>query len=115
MKLSTQPLHYLTIDSVNAATTEVFAAEHGLLLELAEPRDLPRLEKQNALLIVDGDHLPPDNQDRVLASSSLRVAAIHSYSISDSAACFLSQRGILCSRKLDHEMFQLLDILEPAA
>jgi len=112
------PFHYLSTDPVNIAAAEELAAARGLdldLLELAEPRDMPRIEKQNALLIVDWDHIPPDYRDRVLDSPALRVVAIHGYGVSDSVARFLPRRGILYFKRLGPELFRRLDDLEPAA
>ncbi len=115
MKNFTQPFHHLTVDPLNAATAEVLAAERGVWLEPAQPRDVLRLEKENALLIVDWDYLPKDDRDRVLASSALRVVAIHGFTLADSVVSFLRRRGVLCFKKLDPDMFRGLDGLMPAA
>lgn len=113
--MNREPFHYLTIDPVNAATAEELAEQNCVLLELAEPRDLPRLEKENALLIVDWDFIPPDYRDRVLASTALRVIAVHGYNVPSSVATFPPRRDILCYSKLGPELFQALDGLLSAA
>ena len=115
MKSSPAKFHYLTIDQVNAVTAEELADEHGVPLELVEPRDLPRLENENTRLIVDWDFLPDDYRDRVLTSPALHVVAIHGYNVPDSVAAFLPRRGILCFTKLGREMFRRLHGLAPAA
>jgi hypothetical protein len=115
MKRSPHPMHYLTVDQLNAATAEQLADDRGVSLEPAEPRDIPQLEKQNARIILDWDFIPPDYRDRVLASSTLRVVAIHGFNVPDSVAAFLQRRGILSFKLLCPEMFRSLDSISPAA
>jgi len=115
MKSPHQLFHYLTVDPLNAATAEELASDCGLAVELAEPRDLPRLESQNALLILDWDYLPPEDRDRVLTSSALQVVAIHGFTVTDSVTRFLLRRGALCYMQLGQEMFRGLAGLPAAA
>jgi hypothetical protein len=110
-----QVFQYLTIDQVNGAAAKVMAEQHGVALELAEPRDMPRLEDEGALVILDWDFLPPEHRSRVLESQALRVVAVHSYGLSDSIAGFLSRRGILYFKRLGPEVFAGIKGLAPAA
>jgi hypothetical protein len=104
------PLAYLTTDPSNAATFEELAATHQLDLDIVEPRDLPRLEREQAALVLDWDVLPPDYQARLLNSAAIDVVAIHSYNLDDGLASFLPARGILCGRRLDEHFVQALTV-----
>src|SRR5262245_39133581 len=99
---------YLTIDQTNAARAESLANRFALALEVAEPRDLPRLERQGAKLVLDWDFLPQDYQDRLLNGTGADVVAVHGYNLPDALVSFLPRRGILCSRTLDEQLFEAL-------
>lgn len=106
---------YFTPDSLNAATAEVLADRHGVDLEVAEPRDLPRLERERADLIIDWDFVPEDYRTKLLNGSVVNVVAVHGYNVPDSVASFLPRRGIIFSRRLDDHFFQALAGLDQAA
>jgi hypothetical protein len=101
-------LAYLTTDPCNAATAEALAATYRLELDIVEPRDLPRLEREQADLVLDWDALPPDYQSQLLNSAAVHVVAIHSYNLDDGLASFLPARGILCGRRLDDRFVEAL-------
>jgi hypothetical protein len=100
--------HYLTTDSGNAATAEALAVRRGLELEIVEPRDLPRMEREQANVIIDSDFLPADLQSYLINGMEVQVVAIHGYNLSDSVASFLPRRGIVCGRRLDEQFFREL-------
>lgn len=106
---------YLTIDQVNAVTAEALAEQHGVPLELAEPRDLPWLESQKARVILDWDFLPAEDRSRVLNSQTMQVVAVHGYNFPDSVVSFLARRGILQFKQLSPEMFASVKGLALAA
>jgi hypothetical protein len=101
-------LGYLTTDSLNAATAETLAAKYGLDLEVVEPRDLRRLERERANLVIDWDCIPEDYQAKLLNGTTVNIVAIQGYNIGDALAGFLPRRGIICSPRLDHHLFQAL-------
>jgi hypothetical protein len=103
-----KPHVYLTTDPVNAAHAEGLAEANGIPLEVADPRDLPRLEREQAPVILDWDHLPPEYRTRLLNGTRVTVLAVHGYGIPDSVASFLPRRGVICSRRLDNELFAAL-------
>jgi hypothetical protein len=103
-----KPLGYFTTHAVNAGTAAALADMHGVELEIVEPRDLPRLQRERAALIVDWDYLPADYQAKLLNGTEVNVVAIHGYNLDDGLASFLPRRGILCSRRLDHHLFRAL-------
>ncbi len=105
MKL-TKPLHYLTLDPVNALDAAALAAGYGLDLEIVEPRDLPRLGRERAALVVDWDFLPEDDRAALLKDSGVQVVAVHGYNLDDGVARFLPRRGIRCGKRLDRRLFQ---------
>ena len=100
-------LHYVTIDAVNASWAEELAARAAVPLEVVEPRDLPRLEEQQAHLVLDWDHLPDDERVKLL-NGTAKVVAVHGYNLSESLTRFLPRRGIHCSPRLDDSFFQSL-------
>jgi hypothetical protein len=104
----TKRLRYLTTDCVNASTAEALAAHYGLALELVEPRDLPRLERERADLVVDWDGIPEDDRARLLNGTAVNLVAVHGYNLGDGLAGFLPRRGILCGRQLGHHLFRAL-------
>jgi hypothetical protein len=79
-----------------------------LELEVAEPRDLTRLEREQASVIIDSDSLPADLQSYLSNGTAVRVVAIHGYNLSDSVASFLPRRGIDYGRRLDEQFFREL-------
>jgi hypothetical protein len=93
--------YYLTTDAVNADTALGLAPAEGIDLEIAEPRDLPRLEGEGAEVILDWDFVPAEDRSRLLDGSAARLAGVHGYHLSDSVASFLLCRGTLVSRHLD--------------
>ena len=101
-------LGYLTTDSMNAATAEALAARYGLDLEVVEPRDLAQLEWQGVDFVLDWDFIPEDNQTGLLNSTAVNIVAVHGYNLGDGLAGFLPRRGIICSPRLDHYLFQAL-------
>jgi hypothetical protein len=101
-------LYYLTIDLLNARTAEELAFAAGIDLEPAEPRDLPRLEKHQAEVILDWDYLPPEDRSYLLNGCAVQLVGVHGYNIADSVASFLPQRGIVVSRYLDEAFFTAL-------
>jgi hypothetical protein len=94
-------LYYLTTDDVNATTAQSLASGLGIDLEPAEPRDLPRLMGEDAEVVLDWDHLPPDDRSGLLNGSAVRLVGVHGYNIGDSVASFLPLRGVVVSRHLD--------------
>lgn len=94
------PLGYLTTDPVNAADALALADACGLPLEIVEPRDLPRLEREQAALVLDWDYLD-DDRAKALTCPAVRIAGAHGYNIADSVAAFLGRRGAVCGRRLD--------------
>lgn len=106
-----KPLHYLTTDPVNANAAEALAA--GLPLEAAEPRDLPRLRRPGALVILDWDHLPADSRAALL--DAVEVLGVHGYNLSDSVTRFLAARGVVVGRRLDEPFVTALARLHRAA
>jgi hypothetical protein len=108
-------LHYLTTDPVNGCTAATLAAQYDLDLEVVEPRDLPRLERERADVILDWDALSQDYQTMLLNGTAVNIVAIHSYNLSDGLASFLPRRGIVCGRRLDEQFFEdLCDDLRAA-
>src|SRR5438105_2381786 len=103
-----QPVRYLTTDSMNAATAGALVAMYGLELEIVEPRDLPRLERQSANLIVDWEFIPEDYLARLLNSTAVIIIAVHGYNLDEGLAGFLPRRGITYSPRLDDRLFQAL-------
>src|SRR5262249_7326887 len=101
-------LAYLTTDPCNAATVEALATTYRLHLAIVQPRDPPRLAREQAALPLDWDVLPPDYQARLLNSAAVDIVAIHSYNLDDGFASFLPARGILCGRRLDDGFVQAL-------
>src|SRR5262245_6620199 len=93
--------YYVTTDPLNAATAEALADKHGLDLEVAEPRDLPRLEREEARLVLDWDFLPEDHRTRLLNGTRAQVAAVHGHSLGEALSSFLPRRGVLCGTRLD--------------
>ena len=100
--------YYLTTDDVNAAASMDLADRHGLTLEIAEPRDLPRLEAERADLVVDWDYIPADYRAKLLNGTAVNVLAVHGYDLDDYLGAFLARRGILCGRLLDDHLFRAL-------
>lgn len=105
---------YLTIDATNAATAQELADRHAVPLNVAEPRDLSRLEREEARIVLDWDFLP-DYRAKLLNGSAAKVVALHGFQIPDSVASFLPRRGIIVSRRLDDYLFQALAGLAKAA
>jgi hypothetical protein len=87
--------HYITTDFVNAATAE------KLGLEVAETRDLPRLEREGAAVALDWDHLPHDCRTYLLDAESIRVVGVHGYDLSEPLTALLPLCGVRVSRYLD--------------
>jgi hypothetical protein len=94
-------LYYLTTDESNACTALSLAAAVGIDLEAVGPRDLPRLEREEAEVLLDWDFVPPDERSHLLNGSAARVVGVHGFQVSDSVASFLPLRGIVVSRHLD--------------
>ena len=99
-------LGYLTTHSVNAGGAAALAAMHGVDLEIVEPRDLVRLERERAELIVDWESMPDDYRAKLLNGTEVKIVAIHGYNLAEDIAGFLSRRGIICSRRLHHHLFR---------
>jgi hypothetical protein len=112
---SMKPLAYLTTDPTNAAAAKLLAANHGVDLEVIEPRDLDRLDREPKALILDWDYLPEDYRAGLLDGSGANVVAIHGYNVGDGPASFLPRRGILHTPRLDAHLFWLLIAGENAA
>lgn len=100
-------LWYLTTDDLNGATTAVLAQRQGVPLEVVEPRDLPRFEREEAEVVLDWDYLPEEECDHLLNGSPNRVVAVHGYNL-PAWASFLVRRGIVVSSRLDEHVFQAL-------
>jgi hypothetical protein len=101
-------LGYLTTDACNATAAEALAARHCLHLEIVEPRDLPRLEREPIDLVVDWDFIPEDYRSKLLNSMAVNIVAIHGYGLSESLAGFLRRRGIECNPRLNQRFLQAL-------
>jgi hypothetical protein len=99
--MKTTNLYYLTTDPVNAQTAEGLASEEGIDLESAEPRDLPRLERERAEVILDWDHLPPEDRSHLLHGCSVQLVGVHSRNLGDGVASFLPRAEVAFSRHLD--------------
>ena len=93
-------LYYLTTDAENADDAQRLAADEGIDLEVAEPRDLLRLEREGAGVVLDWDSVPHEYRSPLLDGSA-RLVAVHGYQLSDSVTSFLPRRGTLVSRHLD--------------
>jgi hypothetical protein len=94
-------LYYLTTDEANASMAEPLVFAEGIHLEPADPRDLPRLRRKAAAVVLDWDHVPPETRAHLLNGFAGHLVGLHGYQISDSVAGFLPQRGIVVSRRLD--------------
>jgi hypothetical protein len=94
-------LYYLTTDPVNASAAEGLAFAEELDLETAEPRDLPRLEREGGEVVLDWDFLPPEVRSHLLNGSAVQLVGVHGFQVGDSVASFLPPRGIVVSRHLD--------------
>jgi hypothetical protein len=110
-----KPLGYFTTDPCNATTAKALAAQHGVDLQIVEPRDLPRLEDEPIDLIVDWDFIPEDDRVSLLNGTSLKIVGIHGYGLSDSLTRFLPRRGNVCSRRFDQHFLQALTGKDNAA
>jgi hypothetical protein len=108
-------LYYLTTDETNACTALELAAAVGIDLEVAGPRDLPRLEREEAEVLLDWDFVPPDERSRLLNGSAARVVGVHGFQVSDSVASFLPLRDILVSSHLDRPFVTALAGRDSAA
>jgi hypothetical protein len=94
-------LYYLTTDDVNGTAAQDLATALGIDLEAAEPRDVARLKGEGAEVVLDWDHLPPEDRSSLLNGFAVRVVGVHGYNIADSVASFLPLRGVVVSRHLD--------------
>ena len=104
-----KPLVYVTTDRLyNGSAAEALADRHGVALEVAEPRDLPRLERERAAVVVDWDGLPEDYRAKLLNGAAVTVVAVHGHNVPDSVSDFLARRGVLFSPRLGHGLFQAL-------
>jgi hypothetical protein len=99
-------LGYLTTHAVNADSAAELAAMHGVDLEIVEPRDLLRLQRERAELIVDWESMPDDYRAKLLNGTELKIVAIHGYNVDEGIGGFLAWPGIICSRRLDHHLFR---------
>jgi hypothetical protein len=99
-------LGYLTTHSVNAGTAAALAVDHGVDLEIVEPRDLLRLERERVELIVDWESMPDDYRAKLRNGTEVKIVAIHGYNLDQGIAGFLPWPGIICTRRLDHHLFQ---------
>ena len=108
-------LGYLTTDPCNATTAEALAAQHGVNLQIVEPRELPRLECEPIDRVVDWDFIPEDYRTKLLNGAALNIVAIHGYGLSDSLASFLPRRGIICGHRLDQHFLRALTGKDNAA
>jgi hypothetical protein len=99
-------LGYLTTHSVNANTAAALAAMHGVDLEIVEPRDLVRLERERVGLIVDWESMPDDYQARLLDGTDVKIVAVHGYNLDEGIGGFSPSEEIICSRRLDDELFR---------
>ena len=77
-------------------------------LEVVEPRDLPRLQREKADLVVDWDFLPEDHQAKLLNGTPVKVVAVHGFNLGESLSSFLPPREILFTRHLDDHLFRAL-------
>jgi hypothetical protein len=99
--MKTAKLYYLTTDPLNGRTAEGLASVEGIQLEIAEPRDLPRLERERAEVVLDWDFIPPEDHSYLLNGCAVQLVGVHGYKVGDSVASFLPQRGVVVSRHLD--------------
>jgi hypothetical protein len=99
-------LGYLTTHALSADTAAALAAMHGLDLEIVEPRDLLRLRRERAELIVDWDSMPDDYRAELLSGTEVKIVAIHGYNLDEDIADCLPCSGIIRSRRLDHLLFR---------
>src|SRR5260370_29242832 len=102
--MKTMKLYYLTADGMNANTAEALASAERINLEPAEPRDLPRLEREEAEVVLDCDYLPPEDRDHLLNGSAVQVVGVHGFQVADSVASFLPRQGVVVSRHLDQAL-----------
>src|SRR6476620_3268639 len=99
-------MYYLTQDRLNAATAEELAEQHGLELEVVEPRDVPRLSE--GYIILDWDFLPADLRSNLLGGSRVIPIGVHGHNLGESLESFLPEQGTVWSRWLDDEFFHMI-------
>ena len=99
--MKTMKLYYLTTDPFNAQEAEGLASVEGIDLESAGPRDLPRLEREQAEVALDWDSLTPADRARLLKACTVQFVGVHGYNLHDSVAGFPPRLGVTYSRQLD--------------
>ena len=57
----------------NAAAAETHADRCGLTLEVVDPRDLSRLARERADVVLDWDYLPEEMRGRLLDGATVNV------------------------------------------
>jgi hypothetical protein len=113
--MKSKRLWYITPDTLfNGSAAAALAGSHGLALDIAEPRDLKRLEREQADVVIDWDGMPPDYRARLLNGTAVRVVAVHGFNVPDSVSGFLARRGVLISPRLGHAFFQALAAVRAA-
>jgi hypothetical protein len=99
--MKTTHLYYLTTDPVNAQEAEGLASAEGIELRWAEPRDLPRLERERAGVILDWDHLPPEDRSHLLNGRTVQLVGVHGRNLGDRLPRFLPHARVAVSRRFD--------------
>jgi len=108
-------LSYLTTDPTNAEWAKTLAARWGIDLEEADPRDVVRLEREQAQVILDWDHLEGmPKREHFLNGSPVKVVAVHGHNL-PSWADFLARRGIIVTSQLDDALFAAITARRKAA
>jgi hypothetical protein len=105
----------MTTDSVNAETAEKLAAQCGFDLEIVEPRDLTRMEREQAPVVVDWDFVPGEQHARILSGAAGRILGVHGYNLGEDLTRFLPRRRIAYRPKLDVKLFRTVVSVAKAA
>jgi hypothetical protein len=102
---------YLSLDEVNQALAERFAARRGASLDVLSFRDAAPAGQFDAVFY-DLDSLPADRRRAILAElTTNKVAwpvAVHSYSLTRRQAGALRLQGVLVARRLGPGLFARL-------
>jgi hypothetical protein len=105
---------YLTTDEVNQDLATQMAAECGVTLVPVTPQ-APSPDGQFDAVVYDLDYLPPDQRQQILTDLSShpvgRRVAVHSYRLADEQTETLCDNGVLVYRRLEPELFLLLQLL----
>ena len=105
-------MKFATHNPDNAREAEDRGPLYGIHIEAVDCRDIPRLEQEEAQVILDWHYLPDDYRDRLINGSAVRVVGIRGYDVA--GADFLTRRGTIISADLD-DLFAALAGARPAA